>query len=41
MNINENVKAIVQKSKKALSNAFSHTIDDTIATELGGVGVGS
>ena len=36
MNINENVKAIVEKSLKALSDAFSYTIDDTIATEVGG-----
>ena len=30
MNINENVKTIVEKNdKKALSDAFSYTIDDT------------
>ena len=30
MNINENVKTIVEKYLKALGDAYSYTIDDTI-----------
>ena len=36
MNNNVNVKAILENSEKALSDAFSYTIDDTVATEVGG-----
>ena len=39
-NINENVKQLWKNHKKALSDAFSYTIDDTIATKIGGGGGG-